>query len=119
MTTRKTYSMVPVRTPAGWNLRHKSEWSGPGHSDYKPDKDQPEFRRHGVFAGGCKDYGEIHEIELRSNYSGSGKTAFGGAPRWPCVTIRIPFCEGEYALASQFATELGEFIDNWMKERNR
>jgi hypothetical protein len=117
--TNDTYSKIAVRAPAGWKLKYKQECVDHSRSKYKDDKDQPEFRRHGIFAGGCKNFIDLHAIELRSNYNGSGPQEFGGASQWPCVTIRIPFCEGEYALASEFATELGEFIDNWMKERKR
>lgn len=118
----KTYSKVMVQAPSGWTLAFE-HIADPTYRQYPPlyidDPDQPKFLRHGVFANNCTNYTSVHSIELRSHYNGGGANAFGGAKRWPVIEVKVAFKQNEYALAADFAKEIGEVIDRWMQEHGR
>lgn len=115
--SKETYSRVTVVAPNGWTLDYGSEFVSYGK--YKDDLDQPKFKRKGTFAAQCMDFESAHDIELRSHYNGSGATAFGGAKNWPVITAKIAFNQDEYALAAEFAKDLGEFVNEWLEKRKR
>jgi hypothetical protein len=112
-----TYGKTNIVVPDGWALDYHS--INVNYNEYKDDLDQPIFKRKGTFAAKQTHYESVHNIELRSNYNGSGQSAFGGASSWPAITAKVAFNEGEYQLAVDFAQSLGEFIDTWMKQHNR
>lgn len=61
----------------------------------------------------------VNKVEAKHNYNGSGPKAFGGARQWPVVECHVGFQTGEEELASEFATDLGKFIDRWLVEHSR
>lgn len=117
-----SYSHVSLETPTGWTLEHDRKKvfdEDDLRGKWVDDKRHSSFKREGTFAGNCTHYSDVHEIELRHHYNGGGPQAFGGVQDWPCITAKISFNSGEEELAAKFATELGTFVDTWMKARNR
>lgn len=51
------------------------------------------------------------QLECSHNYNGSGKTAFGGADKWPHLKLSVSFRQGDYKTRDEFAAKLQAFID--------
>lgn len=73
------------------------------------DKDRIREFRPCMFAIGC-DYGKI-EIEKHYHYNGGPKQAFGGAKKWPVLTLIIDFETGKEKERDKLAEQLKQFID--------
>ena len=76
--------------------------------DFHSDEHIREFRPC-MFAIGC-DYGRI-EIEKHYNYNGGGDNAFGGAEKWPVLTLRVDFETGKEQERDELIEELKKFLD--------
>jgi len=50
------------------------------------------------------------ELECHYNYNGSGKQAFGGAIKWPVITLNWAFQEGEETHRDVIARRLKKFV---------
>ena len=55
-------------------------------------------------------------IEIRSHYflNGSGKEHFGGAEKWPAITMSVAFQEGEESKRAAFVEALKVFLDKYL-----
>lgn len=73
-----------------------------------------ETQRAGKFAR-CEMDG-VASIRAHRNYNGSGKQAFGGAERWPAVTIHLAFLEGAMNERESFVVAAQAFIDKWLED---
>lgn len=73
------------------------------------DKNRIREFRPCMFGIGC-NYGRI-EIEKHYHYNGSGKQAFGGAEKWPVLTLQIDFETGKEQECNKLAEQLKQFID--------
>jgi hypothetical protein len=67
----------------------------------------------------AKDFSSSNatEISVRSNYNGSGPTAFGGADSWPAVTVRVSLPVGEEEAAEELAQKLALVIEEFVTEK--
>ena len=72
--------------------------------------------RAGALGGPGYTSERAHEVKNGWNYNGSGKTAFGGAEKWPVVTVSVSFPEGEDCLAAWFAEEARTFVDKFLSK---
>lgn len=73
------------------------------------DKDYMREFRPCMFAIGC-DYGRI-EFEKHYHYNGSSDNAFGGAEKWPVLTLNIDFETGKEQERDKLVEELKKFLD--------
>lgn len=73
------------------------------------DKDRVQEFRLCMFGIGC-DYGRI-EIEKHYHYNGGGKQAFGGAEKWPVLSLHVDFETGKEKERNELAEKLKQFID--------
>ena len=73
------------------------------------DKDCTREFRPCMFGIGC-DYGRI-EIEKHYHYNGSGKQAFGGAKKWPVLTLHVDFETGKEKERDELAEKLKKFLN--------
>ena len=51
-------------------------------------------------------------MERHFNYNGSGDGAFGGAEKWPVLTLKISFEENAFEQRDKMAELLKETVDN-------
>ena len=91
----------------------------------KKEKINKEWKRDEVF---CRSDGTTVEIretiyardyiskaismERHFNYNGSGDGAFGGAEKWPVLTLKISFEENAFEQRDKMAELLKETVDN-------
>jgi hypothetical protein len=52
-----------------------------------------------------------HKIEVGHHYNGSGDDVFGGAEKWPVISLELSFQEGEEKKAVEFAKKLMLFLE--------
>lgn len=73
------------------------------------DKEYMREYRNCIFAIGC-DYGRI-EFEKYYHYNGSFGSAFGGAKKWPVLTLNIDFETGKERERDELVEKLKKFLD--------
>jgi len=73
------------------------------------DKNRIREFRSCMFAIGC-DYGKI-EIEKHYHYNGGSNYAFGGAEKWPVLTLIVDFETGKEQERDELVEKLKKFLD--------
>lgn len=69
------------------------------------------------FLGRHAPSSNAYEIEFGYRINGSGKEAFGGADKWPHITLRIAFEEGQELEAYQFYRKLHHLLWKFQADR--
>lgn len=78
---------------------------------FEYDKDRVRHEQRGLI-GNDAVYDGVHYIEEHFNYNGSGPKAFGGAQKWPVLTVHIAFTVGVRRERIQYLIKkLKHFID--------
>ncbi len=71
-----------------------------------------------LFAGLRNDCSGGVYIEEHYNFNGSGLDSFGGAKKWPHVTVRVALPEGRIDLRKELANRLAAEIDKFISDNN-
>jgi len=73
------------------------------------------YCRDGFIGNGCA-VEHAHEVDNHHHMNGSGDTAFGGASRWPAVSLTIGLQEGREDLADMITDRCMKFVDEIIEE---
>jgi hypothetical protein len=79
--------------------------------------DAREFWAAGLIGRGYKS-ANAHQVECGYHYSGSGG-AFGGARRWPVLSLTVSFQEHEEGDRDELARELRRAVNRFFTKRER
>lgn len=108
--------MIPISRSSSqaWVILHRpgdprgtEEWST--HTD-------TEMSRPGRVARGL--YGVAATLREHYHYNGSGPQAFGGAKRWPALTLVVAFPENAEELRDLLGDRLRSAVDVFLQEHN-
>jgi hypothetical protein len=56
------------------------------------------------------------QVRVHHNYNASGNEAFGGARKWPVISVHISLQENQETIADTIAQRVMEFIDGLIVE---
>jgi hypothetical protein len=54
------------------------------------------------------------KIDRTYHYNGSGPNAFGGAARWPVLSVEVDFCEGDEAKRDLLDARIRKVIEEFL-----
>ena len=65
------------------------------------------------FMGLGQGVGNAYILKARYHFNGSGPQFFGGAEKWPAVTLEVAFQVGEEERANLFAEQLKKLVEEY------
>lgn len=75
------------------------------------------FNYENLYAGEGHSSTNASHIDIHHNFNGSGGEAFGGAEKWPVVSVHVALPENGYGLATELAVRLSEVIKSFLIEK--